>query len=233
MGIAFVRAGTGATTLAAQGSLTYAADATGGSCLIVGAVMNQGAGSATVSGVTYNGVAMTQSGNSPQNSPNFGASLWYLDAPATGSHNVVVTMSAATEVIIESGFILLSGTLTPNPAGGNNGRVTASATDHSVSVTTAANNSWLVEVIMTNDTVSGQPLTAAGTAVTQYSFSENLLAGQAIWGLTMPTTTAGSYSIGGTTAGADADRIVALEIKAAVAAVVTSAPSRLSLLGVS
>ncbi len=50
----------------------------------------------SVSGVTYNGVAMTQLGVVNYNSNNEHLSLWYLIAPATGTHSVVVTLSASS-----------------------------------------------------------------------------------------------------------------------------------------
>ena len=61
----------------------------------------------TVTGVTYNGVAMTKIGSSvgvpPAGSSSNFLSMWYLIAPATGANNVVVTRSTspATNIIVQ------------------------------------------------------------------------------------------------------------------------------------
>ncbi len=48
----------------------------------------------TITGVTYNGVALTLIGVATESS--FRTEMWYLVAPAVGSHNIQFTMSAAT-----------------------------------------------------------------------------------------------------------------------------------------
>src|SRR5437764_3395860 len=66
--------------------------------MIVAVHMNIGASTgATVASVTYNGVAMgvTQAVNDG-GAPNTRTELWSLIAPATGTHNVVVTLQNIT-----------------------------------------------------------------------------------------------------------------------------------------
>lgn len=52
------------------------------------------AGGTTVSGITFNGVALTQLGTLAEGGAIRG-DLWFLVAPATGTHDIVVTKSAA------------------------------------------------------------------------------------------------------------------------------------------
>lgn len=80
------------TTYGTSGpSITYAFDCTGSNILIVGLSLGS---SNTCSGITYNGISMTQ-----LNTQNIGGStfmntyLFYLINPATGSNNVVVSTS--------------------------------------------------------------------------------------------------------------------------------------------
>jgi uncharacterized repeat protein (TIGR01451 family) len=75
-------------------SLTFSHTTTGTNLLmVVGVSMNiSGRNTTTVSGVTYNGVALTSAGTAISIT-NRRTELWYLIAPATGTHNVVVTLS--------------------------------------------------------------------------------------------------------------------------------------------
>lgn len=60
--------------------------------LVVGISMNISQRTATtVSGVTYNGTALTRAGFQNDSSNNVRTEIWYLANPATGNHNVVVT----------------------------------------------------------------------------------------------------------------------------------------------
>src|SRR5262245_53884091 len=54
-------------------------------------------GSTTVSSVTYNGVSLTQLGVADDGTANTRSEVWRLVAPATGAHNVVVTLAAAAK----------------------------------------------------------------------------------------------------------------------------------------
>jgi uncharacterized repeat protein (TIGR01451 family) len=62
--------------------------------LVVGVSMNISAlNTTTVSGVTYNGVALTRAGFHNDSTNVRRVEMWYLIGPATGNHNVVVTES--------------------------------------------------------------------------------------------------------------------------------------------
>lgn len=96
-------------------NLTYAFTNTAGTKLIVAASVADGAGGQTVSAVTYAGVSMTKYNEKLSNGvAKAHCTLWYLDSPATGSNNVVVTISGTVtgngEVI--SGAVSLTGAAT-------------------------------------------------------------------------------------------------------------------------
>ena len=62
--------------------------------LVVGVDMNiTGNTGATVTGVTYNGVALTRAGFHNDVGLTRRVEMWYLTAPAAGAHNVIVTLS--------------------------------------------------------------------------------------------------------------------------------------------
>lgn len=93
----------------------------------------------TVSGVTWNSVAMTSIDT--QNSTAFKLQAWYLKSPATGSNSLIVTANASTEIY--AGALFYSGTnITTQPdvsAKQNN----ASGTTITQTVTTTVDNAWL------------------------------------------------------------------------------------------
>jgi len=98
--------------------------------LIVGVSLNRGASSIT--GVTYNSVAMTNIGTA-----GFGTafmSLWQLVAPATGEHDIVVSLSGFAEVI--GGATSWTGVHQTTPLG-TFASATGTSTSPSVNVTSA------------------------------------------------------------------------------------------------
>lgn len=100
----FTRSSSGVT------SLTFAYDCGSGSnrylLVFVGDISGD-----SVTGVTYNGVAMTQLGKAargPSNPTTLEGYIYGLHAPATGSNNVVITRTNSGSWI-EGGAILLTG----------------------------------------------------------------------------------------------------------------------------
>lgn len=76
-------------------SRTFAHTVSGSDLILfvkVGCYQNAGQ---TVTGITYNGVALTKVDAQNQGTNTIRAELWYLVAPATGANNVIVTWSAA------------------------------------------------------------------------------------------------------------------------------------------
>ncbi|HEY1799727.1 MAG TPA: C25 family cysteine peptidase [Terriglobales bacterium] len=69
--------------------------------LIVGVSMNiSGNTGATVSSVTYNGAALTLAGAHNDAGDTRRVEIWYLAAPATGTHNIVVNYSATVGAVV-------------------------------------------------------------------------------------------------------------------------------------
>lgn len=90
---------TGATDLVVS-SLTWSHTCSGTNrLLVVGVTINDGT-SESVTGVTYNGVAMTSAGSVALSANGDEVSLWYLVNPASGANNVVATFSATMDVVI-------------------------------------------------------------------------------------------------------------------------------------
>lgn len=106
----------------------------------------------TVSGITYNSVAMTFLG--AQNSVSGAArvELWGLVAPATGSNTIAVTLTGAIasagNASSYAGVHQTSPTESFNSAQATN----VGAADATVNVTTVANNDWCVDILATDDT---------------------------------------------------------------------------------
>jgi uncharacterized repeat protein (TIGR01451 family) len=69
--------------------------------LIVGVSMNiSGNTGATVSSVTYNGVALTSAGFHNDAGNTRRVEIWYLVAPAVGTHNIVVNLSGVAGAVV-------------------------------------------------------------------------------------------------------------------------------------
>jgi hypothetical protein len=105
----------------------------------------------TVTGVTYNGVAMSQIMTS-----TFGAQaneFWGLANPASGTNDVVVSFSGSPSTVVVD-VISYTGAqqTTPIEATGNN---SGSGTSASVSVTTLTDNAWLVGYFRANSASGG------------------------------------------------------------------------------
>lgn len=104
----------------------------------------------TVTGVTYNGVALTKiRGDTSDSGDTFRgrSELWYLIAPATGAHNVVVTYTG-TVTATGCGAISLTGVIQGTGAiDAHNGATATTDTTPSVNVTVVASNCYLIDTI--------------------------------------------------------------------------------------
>lgn len=76
-----------------------------------------GGGAATVTGVTYNGVALTNKGSVSPDSTNY-ANMWFLVAPASGSNSWVFSLdsSANTDHVV-AGCVSFTGANQTTPLG--------------------------------------------------------------------------------------------------------------------
>lgn len=159
------------TALAAT-SLTFAHTCTG-SNLVLGAPARVydllDTGDDNITGITYNSVALTRVNT--EVATNIRTYMYILTAPATGANNLVLSASEASNIYgIAQSYTGCSQTGQPNA---ENSDASTSATNLTVSVTTTADNCWLVSGTSnnqggtnpqpgTNTTARYQALTHAG-----------------------------------------------------------------------
>jgi hypothetical protein len=124
-------------------SSTFAHNATGAAVLVLRCTYHDGNFGRTISGITYDGVALTKVDSA---GPLFGmrAELWYLVGPHTGSHNVVVSYTAAcTQHSHEARNYINVNTSSPV---GTPQKTTATAHTVSVTVTGVGAGALVIEV---------------------------------------------------------------------------------------
>lgn len=133
MAIAFDASASG---IGASPTLTFAHTCTGSNRLLIVGAMSQSGD--VVTGVTYNGVAMTQIQHTSANGED--VYLFSLVAPATGANNVVVSSSSGD---VYGTSVSYTGVAQVSPDdGSSNGTTTAITTN--LTVTTTVDNDWLV-----------------------------------------------------------------------------------------
>lgn len=116
----------------------------------------------TVSTVTYNGLPCTLAKVS-DNGGQRRVEIWYQTAPATGAHDIVVTMGGTCTTLAVQG-LSLTGTAQFNPidSSGSNSSAASVATA-SASITTLSANCYLVDVLHNQNTASAQTETSGQT----------------------------------------------------------------------
>src|SRR6185436_7510389 len=119
-------------------SLTVAHTITGTNTILFAGVTS--ATTDLISGATFNGVAMTLI-NKVQTPTDRWTYLFYLVAPASGTHNVVVTASSTVDVIAATNASYTGAQQTGVPDAQTTNTVNP-ATSITTSVTTVANNCW-------------------------------------------------------------------------------------------
>jgi hypothetical protein len=135
----------------------------------------------TVTGVTYAGVAMalvnsvlgTPTGNNEY--------LYYLSAPATGANNVIATASGSGSVFGHS--MSYTGVLQSGQPEAQNTNTAASGTSLTVSLTTIADNAWLVGYFR-----NGATSLSAGAGTTLRSASSSIVVADSGGAKTPPGT---------------------------------------------
>lgn len=125
----------------------------------------------TTTGVTYNGVSMTQVGTTiTESSDRY--SIWQLIAPATGANNVVITGGGSTSLVIGCSQSYTGAKQSSQPDNTTQQGPTTTATLTST-LTTVADNSWTALFAR----ASGDGATSAGTGTTQRSNTSGLVQG--------------------------------------------------------
>lgn len=161
----------------------------------------------TISSVTYAGVSMTQAVYS---NGDYDSAIYYLVSPASGSNNVVVTLSGT------SGFtgsaISLGGVDLTSPLGATNTAYTASTNAPSLSLTTTQANSIIIDGLYRNN---GDTMTA-GAGQTEFQDNTTQVFGTEGGGASYEmTTTTGSYAMSWSWTSANAVSHAAAEFKEA------------------
>jgi hypothetical protein len=160
----------------------------------------------TITGVTYNGVALTQAVSKIRATGLLRSEIWYLIAPATGTHSVVVTASGISYI---SGIATTLNSVDQTSPLGITGSADGSSTTPSVSITTIQDNSLIIDSVATaNDPIvftagSGQAIIdeIASSATKQIASSVE------------DTDTAGSYTASYTISPSTNWAITAVEYK--------------------
>ena len=127
-------------------------------------IYDTGASGRTVSAVTYNGVALTKlnSITAAVESSTQDGELWYLIAPATGSHTIAVTLTGSVSHSASSAMSYTGVDQSSPIDSSNTGQNNSGTATFTLSTTVAKSNCWLVGGVMARD--SGPP--AAGTGTT-------------------------------------------------------------------
>lgn len=161
MAIAFDAATDGGSTTGT--SLTFSHTCSGSNRILFVGVRGDTA-SDTITGVTYNGVAMTLI---PSTKHNDGSNRWvylfYLIAPATGANNVVV--SSSSSVLINAAAVSYTGAKQSGVPDASTKNSNASASSLATSLTTILDSCWTVLVGVSNTSQ------AAGTGATRRTIS--------------------------------------------------------------
>jgi len=188
MAIAFDAISSGSTTAT---SLTFSHTCTGSDRILFVGMTDDSGGSSLITGITYNGVALTKIGG-VQTSGDRWSTLWYLIAPATGANNVVVTASSSS--VLSGHAASYTGAKQTGQPDSNATNTISSSSSFSLTTTTVADNSWLVGEyrVPTGNTVSagaGTVMRAGATSGTGFADSNSV------------TTPAGSDSLAFTISG--------------------------------
>lgn len=142
MAISFDASATGSVSSNTTLTFSHTVGAGSNRILWVAFLVNDAA-PAAVSSVTYNGVAMTATVDSPfVEQATIYQHLFYLVAPASGAHNVVITMASSMSGINAHAVSYAGAKQTGVPDAHATG--TGTGTTGTMTATTVADNSWLV-----------------------------------------------------------------------------------------
>lgn len=115
-----------------------------------------------VTGITYNGVAMTQINKVSKSGSSEKLYLYYLAAPATGSNNVVVSRSGSGGFLHGAASSYTGAKQTGIPDSQTTTAPVGTGTSLTATTTTVANNCWLVAAFVCDN---GGITAGSGTSV--------------------------------------------------------------------
>lgn len=191
-------------------SLTWSHTCSGTNRILwVGLLDQSGGGASLITGVTYNGVAMTRVGTVLADR---WTTLWVLANPATGANNVVATASSST--VIGGASVSYTGAKqTAQPDSSNTG--TSATAALTVSTTVVLTNCWIVSVFRS---AAHNIVNSSGFTVRQSQFTGTLVVGDS-----NGTVGTGSQSVSVTDDGASAFAGIIASMAPATAGVSNSA----------
>jgi hypothetical protein len=166
---------------------------------------NSGAGTQTVSGVTYNSQALTLIRKDEKfDSESRSTAMYYLKNPPTGSaYDVVVSFSGGNFYKCVGGAISLTGVDQTNPVDAHNGVAGGSNSPASVTVTTNTDGAWVVDTVIVRNP-SAPTTVGSGQTVRNPSAPTTVGSGQTErWNVDMSDVDAGGSHEGPKTPAGD------------------------------
>lgn len=203
-------AGNNLTATTASWNHTVAA---GGVLFVVVSSRNSTDANRPVSGVTFDGVALSRAIHLQDNATDLGVEIWYIANPATGTAKQITVTMTGTGNLWSAAASSFTGVNTTNPIGATQ---TASATGTSVSLslTPSYSNSWIIDSVYSK---SDQEITAGQTQRSQQAVnaSGDRVGHQTAGPVSTATTMAWTWSATGQNA-----VLCAVEIREAVATLI-------------
>jgi len=193
-------------------SVTLSHTCTGSNLVLLVAITIIGGGSCT--GVTYNGVSMTQA----DTKNNVGASIqdyvFILAGPAAGTHDIIASFSGTGASILSVGGISLTGA-DASPLGVTSSANFTSSASPSKAITTGTANSWILGYASWNSN-GGLPISSGTNQTTRWNVND-ATDGMAANNSTQTTTTAGSYTSSWANGPIASGNMILVEVKELVA----------------
>lgn len=167
----------GATWTTGVSSYSWSHTTAGSDRFLAVSVVTFNSGSRTVSGITYNGVALTKLGNitAAQEGNNQNFEIWYLFGPTVGTNSIQVTLSASTSFTMG---MALSYTNIDSGAGidSNNFAQILTATD-TFSASTTVVSSQAYQVAFGWSRILGSPTAGASGTTVRQTTSDAMISG--------------------------------------------------------
>lgn len=196
-------------------SLTWSHTCTGSNLILFVGGRTYADSSDAITGITYNGVSMTRIAFLNSSGPAI--YLYYLINPATGANNITVTNGLSSR-LLNFGAVSYTGAKQSSQPDNSNTNTTT-GTSLSTSVTTVADNCWLVAIAVDNNGTS-QTAGANTTIIQAFSGTDQdmLLDSNAA------KTPAGSYSLAFSWTGSQPAAMIIASIAPAVSATAHNLP---------
>jgi len=213
--------------------ITISHTCTGSNLLLIVGITCASTAQAVISTVTYNALGMTQiAAVDEHTNQNRQSWLFYYIGPATGAHNIVVSFTTPPDTFTSVGAASYTGAKQsgqPDQSGTSTSGA-STVTSASKSITTVADNCWMVGVSCNG---GGTTDTANGGTTLRLSVYQRTVVGYELYLMDTngPLTPAGANSLGYTwSGGAARQNTIVASISPAAGVAVTAFPSLLGLL---